>query len=300
MFLPNNSKLIRSVEVYISGGEPPYQFLWSDGIEFNNGNNEYCSGGEYAVTVTDSNNSMVTASFEAVEYQNVVAVLSPTMSLNCDGLYGVGIDVLTGIPPYEYSWNGGDFSMSAHNNLSAGTHTIVVRDSVECTGMLEFDLDEPLSLIEVDITVSGNTATATVSGGVPPYTYQWNDPNAQTTSIAVGLDEGIYSVTVTGANGCEATAEIDLTVGINTPEYLTNFDIFPNPSNGKFTIDLQFEVTQNATIQLLNSLGQEVYQFTDTQSHFLKTVEIYEAAAGIYFVVIYTESGHVARRVVLR
>jgi len=90
-----------------------------------------------------------------------------------------------------------------------------------------------------------------------------------------------------------------LTINIESPEYLTNFDIFPNPSNGKFTIDLQFEVTQTATIQVLNTLGQKMHQFTDTQSHFQQIIDMHEAVAGTYFVVISTKSGRVVRRVVL-
>ncbi len=222
-------------------------------------------------------------------------------TLSCDGIYDLSISPNGGIPPYEYSWNAGEFDMiSNYNNLSPGTYIVVVRDSTECTETLEFTLDEPIALLEVDVTVSENTATAIPSGGVPPYTYQWDDYNAQTTATATGLSSGvIYYVTVTDASGCSAIGNVVLSVGIDSPEYLTNFDIFPNPSNGKFTIDLQFEVTQRATIQVLNTLGQEMYQFTDTQSHFQQTINMQEVAAGTYFVVISTESGRVVRRVVL-
>lgn len=86
---------------------------------------------------------------------------------------------------------------------------------------------------------------------------------------------------------------------IETPEYLTNLDISPNPSTRKFTIDLQFKIVQTATIQVLNALGQQMYQFTGTQSNFEQTIDMQEAAAGTYFVVIRTESGRVVKRVVL-
>ena len=41
-------------------------------------------------------------------------------------------------------------------------------------------------------------------GGTSPYVYSWS--NGQTNAIATGLTAGDYTVTVTDANGCTATA----------------------------------------------------------------------------------------------
>jgi len=50
------------------------------------------------------------------------------------------------------------------------------------------------------------SATVLASNGIPPYTYQWNDPLNQTTSLATNLCTGDISVTVTDNNGCSGTA----------------------------------------------------------------------------------------------
>ncbi|MBL7827118.1 MAG: hypothetical protein JNJ57_10835, partial [Saprospiraceae bacterium] len=58
----------------------------------------------------------------------------------------------------------------------------------------------------------GNTGSATVEadGGVPPYTYLWN--NGQTTATAVNLTAGTYTATVTGSSGSgTATASTIIT-----------------------------------------------------------------------------------------
>jgi gliding motility-associated-like protein len=47
--------------------------------------------------------------------------------------------------------------------------------------------------------------SANVSGVTPPYTYLWK-PGGQTTSSIANLDRGTYEVTVTAANGTQATA----------------------------------------------------------------------------------------------
>lgn len=63
------------------------------------------------------------------------------------------------------------------------------------------------------ISCYGNTdgtATATITGGFPPYTYFWSTVPAQTTATATNLGIGTYTVTVKNANGCttQATAII--------------------------------------------------------------------------------------------
>jgi hypothetical protein len=50
---------------------------------------------------------------------------------------------------------------------------------------------------------SNGSATVTLSGGVPTYSYLWN--NSQTSNVASGLTAGSYTVTVTDGNGCKAT-----------------------------------------------------------------------------------------------
>jgi hypothetical protein len=56
---------------------------------------------------------------------------------------------------------------------------------------------------------TNGTATASVSGGSAPYTYLWN--NGQTSASLTGLASGIYSVTVTDANNCTGTVNVQLT-----------------------------------------------------------------------------------------
>ena len=52
------------------------------------------------------------------------------------------------------------------------------------------------------------TATATVTGGVLPYTYLWSD--GQTTSTATGLAAGSYIVTITDDSSCTDSMSITI------------------------------------------------------------------------------------------
>jgi gliding motility-associated-like protein len=59
------------------------------------------------------------------------------------------------------------------------------------------------------ITCNGK-AMVSVSGGVPPYAYLWDDGQNQSSDTAVGLCEGVYCVTVTDAAGNSDQACIEV------------------------------------------------------------------------------------------
>ncbi|MGB3948191.1 MAG: PKD domain-containing protein, partial [Bacteroidia bacterium] len=54
-------------------------------------------------------------------------------------------------------------------------------------------------------------AIVTASGGTAPYTYLWNDVNAQTTETATGLSAGVYNVSVKDNIGCESVFAVSIT-----------------------------------------------------------------------------------------
>ncbi len=75
-----------------------------------------------------------------------------------------------------------------------------------------------LCLLEAQITASDmvtcagdNDGSATVSGvnGTPPFSYEWS--NSATTSTITSLPPGTYTVTITDANLCTASASVTIT-----------------------------------------------------------------------------------------
>jgi len=67
------------------------------------------------------------------------------------------------------------------------------------------------SLTNVSCNGGNNgTATASASGGLPPYSYAWS-PIGGTNATASNLTSGAYQVIVTDANGCSDTAKVSIT-----------------------------------------------------------------------------------------
>src|SRR5512146_3433682 len=60
--------------------------------------------------------------------------------------------------------------------------------------------------------LSDGSASVTPSGGTAPYSYSWT-PSAQTSSVAVNLGAGIYTVLVTDVNGCNVSRSVARRVG---------------------------------------------------------------------------------------
>jgi hypothetical protein len=199
-----------------AGGTAPYTFLWS-----NTATSEDISGmaaGTYTVTITDANGCTTTLSQTITEpaalTAGITAFTDATGAGVCDGTATAAGS--NGTPGYTYNWSGGQTGAGV-SGLCAGTYTVTVTDANGCTAVAIVTISEPNN-INVVITASANnscfnscngTATASASGGVPPYSYLWDD--GQTTAGASGLCAGTHTVTVSDFNGYTGTASVIIT-----------------------------------------------------------------------------------------
>lgn len=105
--------------------------------------------------------------------------------------------------------------------LAAGNYTLEVYESSSCyitTGQvtvneppqLNASISNPSKVSCPGTQSCDATATANVFGGVSPYFYAW--PSFENTAVADSLCAGINVVTVTDANGCDTTAQVDILV----------------------------------------------------------------------------------------
>jgi len=89
----------------------------------------------------------------------------------------------------------------------------------------------PFTVSTTDVTCNGGsdgTATVTVTGGIFPFNYQWNDPSTQSTATAIGLQPGTFNVIVTDVNGCTANENVT----INEPSAITTSIVSTDASCG--------------------------------------------------------------------
>ena len=212
----------------VSGGTPPYTYLWDDLLAQTTQTATGLVAGTYNVIVTDANGCEVTGS---ITLTDPAIALALTVVVDNDvtcfgGNDGQATATATGgVLPYTYLWSDPFAQTTATaTGLAAGTYTVTVTDAdgTEITETITITQPDEL-LVSVTgtnpTTPGGNdgTATATVSGGTPPYIYLWDDLLAQTTQTATGLVAGTYNVTVTDDNGCEISGSVVL----SDPDALT-------------------------------------------------------------------------------
>jgi gliding motility-associated-like protein len=157
----------------------------------------------------------------------ITVALSNVYNVTCFGLTNGSATASAsgGTGPYTYTWNPGNLNGATQTTLGAGNYTINVLDNNSCPGTGNVTITQPnTALTATAITTSTNcgastgTATVTASGGTGAYNYSWS-PSGGSSATANNLAAGAYSVTVTDANGCTATA--NATVSTNNGPTIT-------------------------------------------------------------------------------
>lgn len=181
-----------------------------------------------------------------INFSDSILVNIPLASLGCNNSSTtLFANVTGGTAPLSYQWNNGATSSSVI--AGQGNYTVTVTDVIGCTGSQSYNLTAPSSLaisfITSDVTVNGGNdgqATANVTGGTPPYSYEWS-PGSLTTSSISGLPYGIYTVVVTDANGCLITGSVVVNeprcLGFNVTASSTNVSCYgSNNGTGTLTV----------------------------------------------------------------
>ncbi len=195
-----------AIYVSVSGGTPPYSYLWSPSGQ----TTEDISGlpaGNYTLGVTDANGCLFGRTFFLTEPDTLKIILDSIKNLLCygDSSGAILITITGGTGPYNIAWSTGD-TIEDLINLSGGQYSVSVVDSHGCNTTDTFIVLEPPLLI---VNVSWNppsscgdtgTASITISGGIPPYSVQWSTGQTDST---VNIPAGTYSVSVTDNNGCQ-------------------------------------------------------------------------------------------------
>jgi gliding motility-associated-like protein len=208
--------------VTAAGGTPAYTYSWNTIPVQTTSTATGLTAGTYTCTVTDANGCTVTTSVTITQPPVLTATTGPATNVKCNG-GATGSDIVTaagGTPNYTYSWSTIPVqTSSAATGLTAGTYTVTVTDANGCTATASVTITQPPVLTAIigpatNVKCNGGnngSDVVTAGGGTPNYTYSWSTIPVQTSSTATGLTAGSYTVTVTDANGCTATASVTVT-----------------------------------------------------------------------------------------
>ncbi|MCG8330376.1 MAG: OmpA family protein [Chitinophagales bacterium] len=251
-------------KVEASGGTGAYVYEWQNGST--GAIAENLAPGFHRILVKDERGCEASVTFEVSE--NILPLemsLANTQSLSCAGQNDASIvaEVSGGKPPYNFAWNQSRLSGDQLTQLGPGTYELTLTDALGTskTASIEIPALESLSVAITDNkpamsdTSEDGKATASVSGGTPPYQYQWDDG---ATSVSVeNLSIGQHAVTITDANGCTATANFE------TAERIMK-ELASGALRSGQTINmqkLQFDADSTKIREDARPILDEVYQF---------------------------------------
>jgi len=214
--------VIRDIQIRVIDCPNANNLPWLDGI---NGSGSFSASACAGQFITFSTNSY-----------DIDTAQTLTLSWN-QGIPGASFSISGGVRPTgTFSWT----PDTSHISNTPHCFTVeVIDDNCPFFGSQVYSFCITVYGLTANIdsvknisckSANDGEATVIVTGGTPPYSYLWNSNPVQTSQTVTGLDKGNYTVTVTDANGCIATANVTinepkkLNVNIAPPSHVTCYD----------------------------------------------------------------------------
>ena len=243
-----------------SGGSLPYNFEWIvNGVEVGGGTGNgaesqlfYNYPGIFECVITN-NYGCTDTSVTYIHGELTVSLVSITDNkCSYDSSGAINISVTGGSGTYTYKWSNGATTQNL-SHLYGGVYNLTVYDNLGNVGILTelATSPPPIQITQEETLIPGivyfgyllvnDFVNMIPTGGTPPYTYAWNVNINDNGSIEVTSPDRVYTVTITDASGCSATAQTIC---------------------GVVTKDVHFEVPENHSSNL-NILQYDAYQDND-------------------------------------
>ena len=230
------------------------------------------------------------------------AVTIDSVNQDCGGdCFGQIFASASGTPPFNYSWSNGGMLSYTMTACADSTYTLTITDAIGCTASTVNTMTPHMviTIATINATCAGccdGSATAIVTGGCPPYHYQWSSGDINNPSL--NLCAGAYSVYVTDSCGCsfQGTGSVFYLTGINDLSFSESITVSPNPSEEEVT--LGFNKEAHYYISLQNVIGEILFQKADIFSEIKLDVSGLEK--GIYFVTVRGENKNRAVRKIIK
>lgn len=206
--------------VSTTGGTGSYTYTYN-GNPMSGSTQTGLVAGTYTVVATDGANCTVSTEITINQPPEVQLSIAEQIDVLCKyqrtGV--IRLDGVGGVPGYLYWYGSNAASLSpTFEALAAGNYRFYVADSHGCLDSIDTEILQPDSLLSVYqiphiatcLNKQDGSVEAIASGGVPPYSYEWNSRPMQYTQTATNLETGVYHVLVTDANDCIASTQVQV------------------------------------------------------------------------------------------
>ncbi len=211
----------------------------------------------------------------------------------------VVLDAGAGYATYEWSTGARTRRLTV---TQAGTYNVRVTNSTGCRGESPFvnvtvyPLPSPPIIAQVGLSSLAST---------PATTYQWHLAGAPisgaTSRVYTPTRSGVYTVTITDANGCSATsAQFAFTlVGIDDESVITRYDLYPDPNVGQAVLQMTLATPMRVRLTLMNLLGQQLLVHDEgIVSTVRRELDLRSFTPGMYFLHIHAGDRTMIRKLI--
>ncbi|OAV43041.1 gliding motility-associated C-terminal domain-containing protein [Lewinella sp. 4G2] len=259
-----------------TGGQAPYNFLWSNGST--DPIQTAIPSGRYFLTVTDANGCVATA-LDSIQSRSAFSLVVNTTDPSClDTFATISIfGNIGGVPPFLYDVNDDNFRMvdsfPALLRVRAGTSVLTVEDAVGCRTVRTFDF-APAELPRISLTPGsavvplGDSVLVSVAAAFPVDSF-FLAPSLD--SLVFGNEvwlqatgTPIYQFTATNEIGCPATATFQLVTDRSAPVYApTAFSPNGDGINDVFRLFPSKQIARFDELLIFDRWGGQVFEIAD-------------------------------------
>jgi PKD repeat protein len=282
-----------SINVVPNNGTAPFNYIWNDGVALQNRTS--LSSGQYNVTVTDINGCIFSIDTTIAEpgalIMNFGNIVSPCLTPNSGEL---SVFVGGGINPISYQWDNTNQTTATISNLEEGAYNVTATDANGCQVFNSAPIEiYGMPIANFGLIMNGNEVSF-LDSSMNSQILSWNFGDGNSSYIDnpthIYTNNGNYTVSMIVENPCGTdtmTTEIGIfPTGINQLMNNCELKIYPNPSNGLFTLELDCILGNKLyDIEIYNAIGQRIklYQGLNQQNN-QQLVDLTEAPNGIYFI----------------
>lgn len=268
-----NGSLSGSISITVTGGAPPYSYLWSNSSTQQDLIN--VAAGTYYIDLTDDHGCFVTDTF-IISQPTPIVVASTVIPIDCiNGTLGtIEVSASGGNGPYTYFWPEFNSTADSITGIPSGPHILVVTDASGCTHTDTIDLakigDLVVTATPSQSYVNIGTEVPLTATGTSFYTWTSGEYLSCVTCsnpVSTPLSSITYVVTGYNADGCSGrdTVVIDIFVdceGIAFPNIFSPDGRGPEVNN-TFGVIGTIPCVDEYMLLVFNRWGEQVFESQD-------------------------------------